>query len=370
VSRSRTDFCAIYIHAGWRCASTYVWSRFRSLPGTTCFYEPFAERLAHLSPRGVARDTAQGWPSRHPSLERPYRDEYRPLLRPLLRRVRGYRESFALERYFPTDGARREIAYLRRLTEHARARGTVAVFGFSRSLQRAAALKAGLGGYHIVLRRSAPQQWLSCRSYRDAAEVPYFELCHAALLAQAPAHSPAGRLAASLALPRVPHWPRDVRGRLRALHRALAPWSDEQSYQAFIGIYLLGQAAAAPVADVMIDVERLGSCEPYRLALSAQIGAATGLPVDFSDALTPRHETAEAGVDFAAVEAAADSRRSVRHSSRLQRPNSPRDNDSSSPHRERDLYRCGDARASWRHRVRFRIVLASHVERVSSFATQ
>ncbi len=303
MSRSRADIPAVYIHAGWRCASTYVWSRFRVLPGTTCFYEPFAERLAHLSPKRVARDTAQGWSSRHPPLERPYRDEYRPLLRPLLRGVRGYRESFALERYFPTDGARHEIAYLARLVEHATARGTVAVFGFSRSLQRAAALRAGLGGYHIVLRRSAPQQWLSCRSYRGAAEVPYFEVCHAALLAQAPVHSPAGRLAASLGLPRMPRWPRDVRGRLQALHRALSSWSDEQSYQAFIGVYLLGQTAATPAADVMIDVERLGSSEAYRSAVSARIGAETGLPVDFSDALTPRPEAVVVGVDFAAVQA-------------------------------------------------------------------
>lgn len=308
MSRSRSDRSAVYIHAGWRCASTYVWSRFRALPGTTCFYEPFAERLAHLSAKRVARDTAHGWPSRHPPLERPYRDEYRPLLRPVLRGVRGYRESFALARYFPTDGARGEIAYLTRLRDHAERRGSVAVFGFSRSLQRAATLKAALGGYHIVLRRSAPQQWLSCRSYRGAGDVPYFELCHAALLAQAPADSPAGRLAASLGLARMPRWPRDVRGRLRALHRTLAPWSDEQSYQAFIGIYLLGQAAAAPAADVMIDVERLGASEPYRSALSARIGAETGLPVDFSDALTPRHETAEVGVDFAAVEADVRSR--------------------------------------------------------------
>ena len=308
MSRSRSDRSAVYIHAGWRCASTYVWSRFRTLSGTTCFYEPFAERLAHLSAKRVARDTAQGWPSRHPPLERPYRDEYRPLLRPLLRGVRGYRESFALARYFPTDGALAEIAYLTRLRDHAQARGSVAVFGFSRSLQRAAALKAALGGYHIVLRRSAPQQWLSCRSYRDAADVPYFELCHAALLAQAPADSPAGRLAASLGLPRLSRWSRDVRGRLQALHRTLSPWSDEQSYQAFLGVYLLGQAAAAPAADVMIDVERLGTSEPYRSALGAQIGAATGLKVDFSDALTPRHETAAVGVDFAAVEADVRSR--------------------------------------------------------------
>lgn len=292
----------MFVHAGWRCASTYVWSRFRALPGTTCFYEPFGERLANSSPKRVARDTAGGWDSHHPPLELPYRAEYRPLLRRFLRGVPGYRESFAVARYFPRDGARREIAYLTRLIEHARRRGTVPVLGFSRSLARTAALKAGLGGYHIVLRRSAVQQWLSCRSYRAAGAMSYFELCHVLILALAPRDSPAGRLAASLGLPQPPPARRSLKRQLQAVRAALEPCSDERSYQVFIGVHLLSQAASAPSADLLLDVDRLGESASYRASVQARILAECALAVDFSDAHRPERAAEEVAVDFKAVE--------------------------------------------------------------------
>lgn len=293
----------VFVHAGWRCASTYVWSRFRALPATTCFYEPFGERLAHVSAKRIERDTAQGWDSRHPALELPYRAEYRPLLRRLRRGVAGYRESFAIERYFPRDAARREIAYLTRLTDFARRRGTVPVLGFSRSLARAAALKAGMGGYHIVLRRTAAQQWMSCRSFRAAGVPPYFELCHGLILARAPAGSPAGHLATHLGLPHLPAWTRGVTREVRALHAALGSWSDVRSYEVFIAVYLLSQAAAAPVADLLLDVDRLGTSTRYRDEMTERLRVGTALPVDFSCSRTPSYATADVAVDFEAVEA-------------------------------------------------------------------
>lgn len=279
-----------------------MWSRFRTLAGTTCFYEPFGERLAHVSAKRLGRDTAQGWDSRHPPLELPYREEYRPMLRRFLRGVPGYRESFAVQRYFPADEARPEIAYLRRLIEHAQRRGTVPVLGFSRSLARAPALKAGLGGYHIVLRRNAPQQWLSCRSYRVPGAVPYFELSHALILARAPQNSPAGRLAASLHLPQLRRWPRQIKHQLQALQAALGPWDDTRSYQVFIGVYLLSQALAAPAADLLLDVDRLAESAAYRAEACARIRADSGLAVDFDDARASRHEDTAGVVDFAAIE--------------------------------------------------------------------
>ena len=63
----------------------------------------------------------------------------------------------------------------------------------------AAALKHALGGYHVLVRRNARQQWLSCRSYREKVSLPYFELCHFLILALAPAGTPARRFAVSAA---------------------------------------------------------------------------------------------------------------------------------------------------------------------------
>lgn len=300
MQESRAHLEAVFLHAGWRCASTYVWSRFRSNPATTSFYEPFGESLARCSPKRIARQTAQGWNSRHPPLALPYADEYRPLLRPFLRGVPGYRTQFALARYFPAEeGIGPEVRYVSRLIRQARHRGTHPVLGFSRSLARAAALKQALGGYHVLVRRDPVQQWLSCRSYRGQISLSYFELCHFLILALAPAGTAAHRFAGALGLPRVPG---GLTRQLRFLHDTIHPWSDELSYRAFIAVSLLSNAAAEPAADLVLDVDRLGRSPQYREGTRARIRADVGLNVDFDDCRVPSHNTVGAPLDFAAVE--------------------------------------------------------------------
>ena len=291
---------AVFLHGGWRCASTYVWSRFRRNPATTSFYEPFGETLAQCSAKRIQRQTEKGWNSRHPPLALPYAQEYCPLLRPFLKGVPGYRREFALARYFPTKaGVRPEVRYLARLIRHARRRGTHPVLGFSRSLARTAALKDALGGYHIIVRRHPLQQWLSCRSYRDEVSLAYFELCHFMILALAPSGSPAERFAAMLGLPRLP---RGLQEQFPFLHAAMHPWSDELSYRAFTAVSLLSHAVAEPAADLVLDVDRLGRSTQYREAVHARFLADIGLSIDFDDCQVPNHDPALVGVDFAAVE--------------------------------------------------------------------
>lgn len=291
---------AVFLHAGWRCASTYVWSRFRRNLGTTSFYEPFGESLSRCSPKRIRRQTPQGWNSRHPPLTLPYAEEYCPLLRPLLRGVPGYRKDFALARYFPTQtGIRPESRYLSRLIRHARRRGTFPVFGFSRSLGRAAALKQALGGYHIVVRRNPLQQWLSCRSYRAEVPLAYFELCHFLILALAPAGTPAHRFAAMLGLPRLP---RGLEQQYKFLYEDLHPWTDELSYRAFTAVSLLSHAAAESAADLVLDVDRLARSEQYRDAVRTRILADVGLGIDFNDCRVPVRDPALVPVDFLAIE--------------------------------------------------------------------
>jgi hypothetical protein len=291
---------AVFLHAGWRCASTYVWSRFRRNPQATAFYEPFGEALARCSPKRIQRVTAQGWNSRHPPLLLPYAEEYRPLLRPLLKGVPGYRREFALERYFPTrEGLAPEVRYLTRLIRHAQRRGTHPVLGFSRSLARAAGLKAELGGFHVLLRRNPVQQWLSCRSYRAQLPLSYFESCHILILALAPPDSPARRFARWLGLPSLP---RGLPQQLRALQETMGSFSDELSFRAFTAVRLLSYAAAEPAADLVLDIDRLGRSAQYRAAVRARLLADIGIDVDFDDCRVPSHDPARVAVDFAAVE--------------------------------------------------------------------
>jgi hypothetical protein len=278
-----------------------VWSRFRRNPLTTSFYEPFGESLARCSPKRIQRQTAQGWNSRHPPLTLPYADEYRPLLRPFLKGVPGYRSKFALERYFPTAaGIRPEVRYISRLIRHAQRSGTHPVLGFSRSLARAAALKHALGGYHMLVCRNPVQQWISCRSYRDKMSPSYFELCHFLILALAPAGTPPRRFAAMLGLPR--SLPRGLPEQLKFLHDAIYPWSDELSFRAFTAVSLLSHAVAEPVADLVLDVDRLGRSPQYRESVRTRILADVGLSIDFDDCRVPSHDPALVPVDFAAVE--------------------------------------------------------------------
>ena len=291
---------AVFLHAGWRCASTYVWSRFRRNPLTTSFYEPFGEALAHCSPKRIQHGTPQGWNSRHPPLGAPYAEEYRPLLRPFLKGLPGYRKELAFARYFPRGaGIGPEVRYVSRLIRHARSRGTHPVLGFSRSLARAAALKRALGGYHVLVRRDPVQQWLSCRSYRGELSLSYFELCHFLILALAPEGTPAHRLGGTLGLPRLP---RRLRRQLRLLEDALRPVNDELSYRAFIGVSLLSHAIAEPVADLVLDVDRLSGLPQYRESVHARILADVGLSVDFDDCRLPARDPTAVSVDFAAVE--------------------------------------------------------------------
>lgn len=291
---------AVFLHSGWRCASTYVWSRFRRNPFTTSFYEPFGEVLARCSSKRIDRQTAQGWSSRHPPLALPYADEYRPLLRPFIKGVPGYRVDFALKRYFPTvAGIGPEARYISRLIAHAHRRGTYPVFGLSRSLGRAAALKHSLGGYHVLVCRNARQQWLSCRSYREKVSLSYFELCHFLILALAPAGTPARRFAGMLGLPPLP---RTLRKQVKFLHDAIYPWTDELSYRAFIAVSLLSHALAEPAADLVLDVDRLGRSPQYRESIRTRILADVGLSINFDDCRVPSHDTSFVPVDFAALE--------------------------------------------------------------------
>ncbi|HTY82731.1 MAG TPA: hypothetical protein VMB19_00865 [Silvibacterium sp.] len=291
---------AVFIHAGWRCASTYVWSRFRRNPSTTSFYEPFGETLARSSPKRIGRQTAHGWNSRHPPLALPYAEEYCQLHRPFLKGVPGYRKEFALARYFPTEaGIGPEIRYVSRLIRHAQRRDTHPVLGFSRSLARTAALKNALGGYHVVVQRDPLQQWLSCRSYRGEVSLSYFELCHFLILALAPSGSPARRFADMLGLPSLP---RGLQRQFTYLYSAIYPWDDELSYRAFMAVSLLSYAVAVPAADLVLDVDRLGRSHVYRDKVSAKILANTGLDIDFNDCRVPTHDTAGVRLDFAAVE--------------------------------------------------------------------
>jgi hypothetical protein len=86
------------------------------------------------------------------------------------------------------------------------------------------------------------------------------------------------------------------------MQEALGSWSDELSYRAFVGVNQLSHDAAAAVADLTIDIDRMSSDSRYRTDLRAHIFARTGLEIRFEDCRVGGHDTSDIAFDFAAVE--------------------------------------------------------------------
>lgn len=70
----------VFLHGGWRCGSTYIWSKFRALSAVTAFYEPFSEKALKYTVQRIATGIETAWDSRHPALDEPYAAEYLPLI--------------------------------------------------------------------------------------------------------------------------------------------------------------------------------------------------------------------------------------------------------------------------------------------------
>ncbi|MBU4434800.1 MAG: hypothetical protein KKC14_10345 [Alphaproteobacteria bacterium] len=274
----------MFIHSGWRCSSTYVWSRFRALPATRAYYEPWHEALADLTPEMIGRHTPDASRLGHPGGAQPYLAEFSDLLASG-GGVAGYQARFALDDYFlePEAVDPEQAAYVQGLVGAARSEGRVPVLACCRTLGKVAWLRGQVGGFHIVLIRDPVQQWLSFYSLRKRPRPTYFEQCQYLILSETQRGAPA---AALLGAPRVSG---ALKARIAALRRRLKRAPDEVSFAAFIAVYVLSYLKALAQADLVIDIDRLGADPAYGREVSAAVAAATGLAPDFSDcrALTP-----------------------------------------------------------------------------------
>ena len=90
----------VFLHTGWRTAGTWLWSRFREMPGVEAYYEPLHEALERISLARIHSLSWDQWASGHPALARPYFHEFAPLLRPERGGVERYRAEFAIKDFF------------------------------------------------------------------------------------------------------------------------------------------------------------------------------------------------------------------------------------------------------------------------------
>lgn len=274
----------IFLHAGMRSGSTYVWTKFRNLPGVMAFYEPFSEDLGRMSREFLRQHGPHTWSSGHTPTA-PYYLEYEPLLRPS-GGVQGFAPEFPYVNYFVTRQVLPEQrAYLASLLTQADAAQTVPVLGFCRSLGRTAWLKTQFpDALHLVLIRNPVHQWLSGWQFYTQTHNPYF-LTRPLLIAQHPGDNRY-----------MQHVFRELREQITAPSVPL-----NTLYEVFLHVYAASTLAALPEADLVIDIDVLSASAAYRQFIAAQISALTGLDLYLTDCRVSQYSVNTGPVPFQAI---------------------------------------------------------------------
>lgn len=261
----------ISIHSFWRTGSTWFWQKFRDLPGTFCFYEPYHYRLVDLTAADITLLDPSSWASGHQPAT-PYFEEYRELLKPD-GGVVGFDQRLSVKAFFPEGGLEEsDRRYLSILGTTARRHDRTAVFGFCRSLGRIGAISGAIGGSHILLLRepfgavnSAIRQ-LMLGDYLEIALDPGNRSVLNRLGLHFPNHVPLNNYD--------PH--------------AWARYYPVSTVTIALHLYLLGCFIGLLYADEVVEIERLEDDPDYCRRAEERIGALTGIAPVLSDCRVAR----------------------------------------------------------------------------------
>ncbi|USX04886.1 hypothetical protein [Paraburkholderia fungorum] len=295
---------AVFLHAGYRTAGTWLWSCFRRLNEVTAYYEPLHEMLSTIDSTNLATSTADSWHSGHPRLEKPYFAEFAHLLGPDGRGIPGYEERFSIDCFTgqTPDGADRLEAYLRNLIAAAHEQGGVPVFKFCRSSGRLPWFRSTFPeAVHIVVEKNPISQWLSCWDLLAAHENPHFVAVPFAVLALN-RHAPmVGRVldALHIDLPDVSHKPGEESfGTFLDFFRqhavSVAPAA---AYRAFLGHWLLTLQHAATHAHAIFDCDLAARSPAYTQAAERWVADLTGLAPSFGTVRQASGDNRDCGFD-------------------------------------------------------------------------
>jgi len=277
----------IFIHSSWRTSSTWFWSKFRQLPSTLAFFEPFNQFLDTITVEQALEFNHQIWSSRHSPTE-PYCFEYLPLIR-RSGGVRLFKGDFPFDWFIPDGGLRgklrrEEIRYVALLLREAQHRGRVPILGCCRSLGRMAALKEVFGGLNIFLARNLWRHWMSYVALRETGD-PFFYDTVPLLVNRL--DDPFLTYLASYYLDRVATPPDEAcvsqavgtpRGQ-----ELLATLPEADMFGMFMGLHIYLYLNAEMSADVTVDTTRMARDKKYRSAIEDEIRQRTHLPISFGD---------------------------------------------------------------------------------------
>jgi len=277
----------VFLHTGWRTRGTWIWSRFRALPGTVCFYEPLFEDLASLNRAEIDSRTPATWLSGHPPLPSPYFSEFLPLLNTPANGVRRHEPDFATAAFFAEadaalPGLRDYIAMLLRM---AHADDAQPILKFCRTLGRIGWMQQNFPqAIHVAVMRNPVGQFVSAHRQFKGCGNAYFLAMPLLLLAL---HRDVPDVAAAIrhlgaSLPVLPRRATLTAGVTAcAAHlRRLAP---EQLYCAFLAFWLATAARIPDTIDLLIDSDLLAGVSDYRVRCGIDLATLTGRSLDLDD---------------------------------------------------------------------------------------
>lgn len=270
---NRSQLMPLFIHGGLRTGSTYVFSKFRSLPSTRCWYEPFQQALMQATVEYLTTHGPSSWSSGHPQMT-PYFLEYTPLLNETGIGIRGFKPEFSFDNYFKVvDELPDQFSYLNTLNAFAESHQKQSVLGFSKSMGRVAWMKRRFpGARHITVIRNPVQQWLSAYYLFTEHKITNFLTASGEFLA---------RPGDNAYLHGVYQENRDI------LSRSTFPV--DTLYEIFLHVYGASMAEALPHSDLVIDIDRLSESTAYRSFISNRLEELSGLAIDFSDSSIRNH---------------------------------------------------------------------------------
>ena len=275
----------IFLHAGWRTAGTWLWSRFRALEPVDAFYEPLSSLVGELTSADIP-DIRPTYNSGHPPLTSAYYEEYRPFLQPSPERgVRGYRRSFAMDRFGgQPDGDFPALrAYLNDLCETSAGQRKIPVLKFCRSMGRTPWLKEAFPDFmHVGILRNPASQFASGWLLRQQWRNTFFVAAPFRVLGLQQ-HEPIVRqviTACGVKLP--PVAPTSYDAYAAACDHYAQTVEGDEAYRAFIAHWVLCAWRMLQGADLVVDMERLGQSPDYASELGARFQAATGLTPDLA----------------------------------------------------------------------------------------
>jgi hypothetical protein len=278
---------SIFLDSSWRTGSTYVWSKFRAVPSTYCYFEPLNEDLEVVTPALV--DIFVPWAfARHPKLNAPYYDEFRPLLQSD-RGIQGYSVEFAYDSYLADRFVRlpKLQNYFSRLIEFAHQRSRTPVFGCVRTSLRLNWFRHHMPGIHIFILRDPRRQFISY--LRQAANGnPYF-LERAWVILGANQDNPA-----FIPLRQVVNIPA-FKGSIRQRNAFYAGYSHNadkhQIYVIFYYLHVLTMRNIVENCQAILDIDLMSKDSKSARRAESEIKALTGMDISFSDCNIETYES-------------------------------------------------------------------------------